>query len=185
MGSIKVLVDMDGVVSDFVRGICQAHAREWPYSDPKHVGPQGWGLESIFGMSAAEFWSKCDYDFWLGLDLMPEAEEIVDTVVSYVGRENMCFLSSPSNDPGCIPGKKAWLKKHFPDYAKQCLFGKPKEFCAHPGSLLIDDYWENVKKFSSAGGKTLLVGRPWNPLHYRESEILNDLASTLNFLTGT
>ena len=48
-------LDMDGVIADFVGGICHAHNRPYPYDEPAALGV--WDIEKLWSMSAAEFCS--------------------------------------------------------------------------------------------------------------------------------
>jgi hypothetical protein len=64
----------------------------------------------------------------------------------------------------------SWIEKHLPAYRRRFLIGPRKEFCAHGGSVLIDDSDKNVASFRDAGGLAILYPRPWNSRH-AESEI--------------
>ncbi len=52
---MKCLLDMDGVLADFVSGMCLAHKRPDPYHDPKNLGV--WDLDEIFQMH--QFLKNC------------------------------------------------------------------------------------------------------------------------------
>ena len=43
-------LDMDGVLADFVDGVCQAHDRAFPYDDPSNYGH--FDIEPLWGMSS-------------------------------------------------------------------------------------------------------------------------------------
>ena len=93
---------------------------------------------------------------------MPDADEILRMAVDAVGWDQICVLTSPSKYPHCVPGKRAWISKHYPKLTRQILFGSCKHFIAGPNKLLIDDKDSNVKEFHGAGGASILVPRPWN-----------------------
>lgn len=164
----KILLDMDGVLADFVSRACEAHKKPSPYGFPENLGV--FDLEKCKGweMTPEEFWKPVNaggYEFWRYLDLMPEAHQIVDLAVNLVGESNICILSSPSQDPGCVPGKRDWMKAHFPSLTKNMLFGSAKRFVAGPDKILLDDRDENLKSFQEFGGRVVAVPRPWNHLH--------------------
>jgi 5'(3')-deoxyribonucleotidase len=161
-GCLKILLDMDGVLADFVGGICRAHDRSNPFDDPANRGR--YEMTDIWGISATQFWKPADEEFWANLEPTPEASEVVRLAVETVGIDNVCILSSPRSDPHCIPGKIRWIKRHFPELDRRYLFGPRKEFCAGLGRTLIDDYDVNVTGFYNAGGRALLFPRPWNSL---------------------
>jgi 5'(3')-deoxyribonucleotidase len=132
-----VFLDMDGVIADFVGGITSLHGRPSPYSDPKNFGE--FHMDKIWGMTAEEFWAPLNrinsFDFWANLNPTPEAHDIVDLLSSRYGVENVCILTSPTLDSGCVPGKRAWTERHFPQLAKNMLFGSAKQFLAGPGRI--------------------------------------------------
>lgn len=160
---MRILLDMDGVLADFVGGICKAHALPNPYLDPANHGR--YCIEEIWGVTPAKFWAPTDEEFWTFLEPTPEADEIVRLCTSAVGKENITVFSSPCATRGCMEGKYEWLRRHFPQFYRQFLFGPQKYLCAQSGHWLIDDFDQNVQQFRSAGGWAWLFPRPWNPLH--------------------
>lgn len=159
---MKVLIDMDGVLVDFVSGICKAHGQTNPYDDPKNLGR--FEIDEIWGMEPEAFWSKANRQFWENLEPMPEATTLIQFLEATVGAENLCILSTPSKSHESIPGKIKWLEKHFPKLSRRYMFGVGKHFCSNKKHLLIDDKDSNIKAFTSApeGGKGILYPRPWN-----------------------
>ncbi len=161
-------LDVDEVLAGFSRAACERHGR-----DPATATT--WTFWHQWPMSDEDFWGSFDEEFWANLPLTPEAEEIERCVRFNFGEENVCLLTSPSTGPtsACAAGKCRWIAKHFPRYSRRFLIGPPKHFCAHPGAVLIDDSDHNCYKFREAGGKTVLVPRPWNRL-----SALADMAAT-------
>jgi hypothetical protein len=91
---------------------------------------------------------------------------LLSGAINLVGTENICILTNPRPEPGCIPGKLAWIRDYLPPWLHdQYLIGKPKHLCAYPEALLIDDCDKNVNAFRKHGGEAILVPRPWNSLH--------------------
>ena len=155
----RVLLDLDGVLIDFVGGACEHHNKPWPYKE----GEQGsWELEPLLGMSARELWEPLGYEFWLGLKPFPHMEEFVEILERRFGVEHISLLTSPVKTPGCVEGKMDWIRKHLPQYRRRFLIGPAKEFCASRHNVLIDDNEDNERKFLEAGGQSLLVPGPWN-----------------------
>jgi len=163
----QVLCDMDGVLADFVSGAAKAHHRESPYLYPKNYGT--FDIEKLWDISAQEFWAPIDamgQDFWLGLEKTPEADELVALLTERVGVESIAILTAPSDDPGCVPGKRAWIRKHYPQFSKQIIYTSAKGFLAAPTKLLIDDRDRNIDEFRRDGGQAILLPRLWNRLYY-------------------
>lgn len=155
----KVLLDLDGVLVDFVRGMCESHGRENPFDS----GHTDYYLEKAWGMPESEFWAPSDCsEWWAELPKTEEADDIVDLVERYFGMENVCILTSPTLSPLSLAGKVEWIKKHYPEYSRKFLIGPQKHFCANPYNVLIDDHEINIQKFRDHHGIGILVPRPWN-----------------------
>jgi len=165
---MKCFVDMDGVVADFVKAVHKAHNRPYAYNDPKNMGV--FEIEKIWGISIKEFWKYDGHDFWAMVEKTPEADDIVKMVCDYFDKENIVFLTAPSNSGGCYTGKREWLKTNFPDLRDSVIFapGRTKHFLARPGAVLIDDRNENADDFVYHGGQAILVPRDWNRLYYNK-----------------
>ena len=152
-------IDLDGVLADFVGGVCLAHGKQLPYPEDRGV----WDMAKIWGISLEEFWTPTNsFDFWYNLLPTPEAEMIVQTVESFVPKKNIAILTSPSLDKECIPAKRKWVMKYFPQFSGQIIFTNAKKFLSGPGRLLIDDDDKNIEAFHSGGGMTVKVPRLWN-----------------------
>lgn len=179
---MKVLVDIDGVVADFVAGAMKLHGKPYPYGDPANRGEHGWNIEKLWDIPPHVFWSPMEFDFWADLDPTPEADAIIKILMDEFGLSNLCFLTSPISASGCVEGKRAWVGRHFSDIP--ILFSvrshapestPPKQFLASDESLLIDDYTVNVENFWNAGGEAFLFPRPWNRRHREEPEAVEKL----------
>ena len=158
---IKVFLDMDGVIADFLSGVSKAHNRPLPYDRPEAMGV--WDTEVLWGITAKEFWAPVDnLSFWKGLDKTKEADALVDLLSFHYGEKNICILTAPSKSPWCVPGKRWWIEKHFPQFKDRMIFASAKEFLAGPNKILVDDRTQNLKHFEAAGGTGILVPRLWN-----------------------
>jgi 5'(3')-deoxyribonucleotidase len=114
-------------------------------------------------VSAEEFWSKLDREFWANIKPASECEWLPELCGQVVGRKNVFLLSTPIDNPDCLAGKMEWIYKNLPEWLhRQFIFTPHKWVCAKPGTLLIDDYDKNIQKFETYGGQTILVPRPWN-----------------------
>lgn len=160
----RCLLDMDGVLVDFVGGACNAHRVENPYAKhPLGDAAGAWDIASLLGMTEKKFWQPLNNaGFWAWLDWMPDGREILETVERLFGQENVCLLTSPNLSPWCASGKVLWIERNMPAYKRRFLIGPRKEFCAFPGNVLVDDNDKNVHDFVSKGGSAVIVPRPWN-----------------------
>jgi len=160
---MKVLLDLDGVLADFVGAACRLHSRPNPYLESESLG--NYGIQELLGIPDDLFWKDMGEEFWASLDLLPDAREIVSLLERYHGVKNICILTSPVRTPGCTRGKMRWIEEHFPQFRRSFLIGPAKEFCAHENSILYDDYEQNILRFATAGGAAFLMPAPWNYKH--------------------
>lgn len=158
---MKAFIDMDGVLADFLAGVSKVHNRPLPYDKVESMGV--WNIEDLWGISAREFWAPCEgEDFWNTLQKTDEADKIVELAYNTFGEENVAILTAPSSSIYCVPGKQAWVKRHYPELAKKIIFGSAKQFMAGPERVLVDDRDRNIEEFEKAGGHGIKVPRAWN-----------------------
>jgi 5'(3')-deoxyribonucleotidase len=172
---MKIFLDMDGVLVDFVSGAHRAFNKHYD-----HAAPLVWEFFKEWGVSFKEFDAKCDIDFWDLLDWMPDGPEIEQTVRHKFGPENIYLLTTPMPNSGSGTGKLRWIKRCMPwVYDRTIISYAPKSLLAGPDTLLIDDKDENIAEFVAAGGCGILVPRPWNELHGWASETLQVIKNSL------
>jgi len=160
---MKIFLDMDGVLADFVKGACVAHLRDC-YDKPEHLGI--FDMEKLWGISVAEFYAPLKgFEFWASLDKTPEADAIVEAALKNVGPTQVAILTSPVNDPECVPAKRYWIEKHYPILTKNMIFAYKKGFIAGPEKVLVDDKDRNISEFVAGGGHGILVPRLWNGMY--------------------
>jgi len=156
----RILLDVDGVLANLRVALAAKLNRPMPYEAGKRYGFQ---TAPLWGISAAEMWCGCDRTFWAGVPLMPWAHELVNELELRFGQGNICLLTSPIDEDGCVDGKQDWVKEHFPAYRRRTMIGPAKEFCAgSPKHALIDDRPENIDTFAAAGGSVFTFPAPWN-----------------------
>jgi len=161
---VKILLDMDGVLVDFVGGACRAHGVADPYETA--AGQGEYDMARLFGIPRGEFWEpmRCR-QFWVDLEPTDDCAAILHAVIRAVGFDNVCLLTNPCTTPEAASGKMEWIKRYLPAFLDRFLIGPAKHFCAGQHTILIDDYDQNIRTFSDAGGGVILVPRPWNSAH--------------------
>lgn len=154
---VSIFFDVDGVIADFVGGVLKQHNREdIPRKDVR------WGLEAQLGIAPADFWRPLGFEFWANLPVLEDGWKLLQQAEWMLGVTNIGLLTSPCDTPGCIDGKRKWIRQFFPEYERRTFFGSAKHLFAGPTKILVDDNDDNCRKFMEAGGQTLLVPRPWN-----------------------
>lgn len=165
----RILLDVDGVLADFVGGVCKAFDRDkeqvidtWPTGT--------YDIVNALGITQGEFCEKLDgigAPFWDGLEPYPWATEFYEKLSEHAP---VTLLTSCSRDPGSAAGKLSWIKRLFGDDFRSYLIGPDKTACAHPGAILIDDYERNTKAFDAAGGHSIVFPRVWNS-HHKQADL--------------
>lgn len=160
---MNILLDMDGVLVDFVSGACKAHNRTNPF-DPLIEEAKGqFYIDKIWGMSDKEFWAPMESEhFWANLDWMEDGRRILELCECFA--DNVVLATSPTIHATSSSGKHIWINEHLPAYKRKFLIGAPKEIAASSDLILVDDSDKNIGKFAAAGGYGVLVPRPWNSL---------------------
>lgn len=158
------LLDIDGVMTNFVSAACKEHHVPSPYEDKTNHGR--WDIATLLDMEDDDFWEPLGYSyFWESLPLMDDALEIFVSVLDTFPSDNIAFCSTPARSPSSAKGKLRWIEQTFPPLRRHFILTPKKHMLAHPGALLIDDSNKNVDRFRNAGGHAILVPRPWNSLH--------------------
>ncbi len=162
----RILLDMDGVLTDFVGGALRIHG--WTREAFEHVWPlQSYDLAGPMGLTEEAFWrpiSAMNEVFWMGLQPLPWARELMELIRSVT--DDWYIVSRPSQDPSCYSGKAFWLKRFFQDQSFDRFVLTPhKHIFVGPNVLLIDDLEENINNFVAVGGDGLVFPSRHNCLH--------------------
>lgn len=138
--SIRVYVDMDGVLTDFAKSLCKL--LDIPLD-----------RNFTFKNNDTKVWKKIDdagEEFWADMDWMPKSKEFWDSLSTH----NPIILSAPSNHKSSIYGKKTWINKNLGSVP--FILDDEKEKYASPNSILIDDREKNITKWIKEGGIGIL-----------------------------
>lgn len=162
--------DMDGIVADFVGGMCKDFKVLNPYLREDMLGV--WDFTHLI-----PDYNVLGHEFWENLELMPDAHQIMNFLERHF--KKIYFVTAPSDNAGCIPGKIAWAKRHF-KYPVIPL--REKELLAKPGTFLLDDKDENVEKFRQARGHSFLFPRIWNSKHNERHQAISHLSHYLRLV---
>lgn len=156
----KAIVDLDGVLIDFVGGALKAHG-----VNKKDVDIRNPSLYRELGLTVEEFWHPLKkHEFWSELNWLPDGKQILQIIESSFSDIVIC--TSPGIEPYAASGKMEWIIREIPSYLPKLLIGRPKHFLASPESILFDDLEKNTSKFEKWGGSAILVPRPWNKHRY-------------------
>lgn len=191
MNKIKtVYLDLDGVLVNFLGGLHRALGV--PYDGDNYPYEKGkWNmLTDIKGFDdiPATFEQcndACTENFWALLDWMPDGHNIFRAVTQKFDIKNVILLTTCMPNPGTAPGKMRWIQQFLPMFKDRfIILGSrvSKGAFAESDTLLIDDRDKNIDEFRAAGGRGLLVPRPWNRLHPYSEFALEDVTNFLEDL---
>jgi len=175
------LLDMDGVLADFVTPSLQATGIPLAHDEC-----QSWNYFAPF-MSENEFWRKIDAvdGFWDSLKPYPWARELVQMCELIAP---VYFCSAPARHHSCASAKITWLRTHglMGKRDDNFLLTKHKWMAAGPNRVLIDDGEHNIDDFVKHGGKAIKFPQPWNSVDNEWSSMqvvsgkIEEIANTLS-----
>ena len=158
-----IFLDIDGVLANFRKGIHDTFDKfyDYPTLSPKWKFWDDWPDVTFEMVNAI-----CTTSFWQNLKWMHDGHDILRAVLDKFNASQTYLLTTPMPNLKSASGKMIWVNDNLPIYLKRTIITQaPKHLLARPDTLLIDDKDENVDGFREAGGKALLVPRPWNRLH--------------------
>lgn len=178
-----VYLDLDGVITDFVGGVCKAFGKVNPY--PKETRDYSfWNAWPEIPFKDVD--AICNQEFWHNLEWVDDGRDTLRAIMGTLGLENVYLVTMPMPNLESASGKMMWINDNLPIYLGQTIITTKdvsKSLLAKPDTLLIDDKDENVDGFREAGGKALLVPRPWNRAYLQSDRTVEIVREFLERLT--
>jgi len=179
-----VFLDVDGVMVNFVKGVCNAFGKRYTCSN------RGWPTDYAFWNEWPDITFKivnaaCNTKWWSQLEWVEDGHDILRAVTEKFNPEQIYLVTQPMPNVESATGKWLWVKHNLPEYYSRMITtptGVPKSLLARSDALLIDDKDENIDEFIAAGGRGLLVPRPWNRAHFcadRTVQVVKDFLEVL------
>ena len=180
MKNRQILLDQDGVLTDFLSGALIALNRDFNRNvtlEEYATKFGSWGTYDYYGITVAQFWQSIEMttNFWNDLEPMPWYRELY-AMLSELGE--VTIVTSPSEDPDCAKQKLVWLKKHLNITPDKVFLGSRKYLMAGNG-ILIDDYQKNVETFKANGGHAILIPSTWNTVGLTFERVKNTILTSL------
>lgn len=161
-----IYLDLDGVVSNFIKSAAKLYGYEEHHLLEKW-SPGVCKLESVLGVTEDYFIEsirKAGKEFWSDMEVYDHAEELYKLCTGYA-KTYIC--TAPLNWPECLAGKMEFLQKWHGDNFNNYIITEHKELLANERCVLIDDLEKNIEKFSDNNGKTILFPNISNKNHFR------------------
>ena len=162
---MRILLDIDGVLADFVGGAIKAHG--WTWRQVVALWPVGsYDVAEPMGLTVEEFWEPIDAmgkRFWQELEETPWCHQLIDIVSGLT--DDWYLVSTPSLASCSYSGKADWVKAHIGSVHERLVLVASKPLLANPTTVLIDDCDESLQGFRRAGGIPLTFPSRHNALH--------------------
>jgi len=163
-----IKLDMDGVVADFFTAALRWHGG-MPYLSgwPRGIscdGKTGDDIARVLGLTNEEFYAPLMLrDFWDDIKPYPGAPEFVESLRE-VGTVKIYTVITGDHDV-CMEAKRNWCSDYLHIYGGDVIFCtscQDKVQRVGQRGVLIDDHPITCEGVRRAGGRALLVPRPWN-----------------------
>lgn len=172
---MKVIVDMDNVLADFVSGVLKRWNKV-SETNVKFEDIKVWWMEEILGtnkfgvdsLKVLPEWMR-EKGFFLELDPIPEAIWGFNKLQE-LGHDVIVATSIPEDThSNAYDDKRWWMKTYFPNWPMKNFIA-----CCRKGLLkgdaLIDDGEHNIKDWAASNGlwfgrqlsPTIIFDAPWN-----------------------
>lgn len=145
----KIYFDMDGVLSDFERGVREICGLAPQSQNAKHRNPR----------DDEEMWERIKNapHFYGRLELMPGANELFDAVYTVYGDKCEILTGIPKPKRGVVDAeadKREWVRRLLSEDVKvNVVFREEKpKYCTDEGCILIDDMTRNIRDWNAMGG---------------------------------
>ncbi|GAB4181503.1 MAG: hypothetical protein Kow00108_18190 [Calditrichia bacterium] len=154
MGSERVLVDLDGVIRDFIGGVSIIYKKYYPEHTIKPVISRDLHLFFEIGFDI--------YDF-----IFEHYDQITNKIVPYPGAieslnvhsEKYDIVIATSQESWGVNVTYQWIEKYkLP--VRDIIISDTKEELE--GIALLDDWELNIEKFNATGRMGVCYEQPWN-----------------------
>lgn len=164
---ITVLLDMDGVLTNFVGRVA------WLYGiDEERLLKDmngDWDICKALEIKPSTMWNDIHEkgtDFWYHMESHSDGKDLYRWLKTRA--TNIMIATSPSQHPACLAGKFMWMQSNMEFWYRDFFITPNKEMLAPSRNgekrILIDDSEKNCKLFEEHGGIAILYPRPYNEL---------------------
>ncbi|RMI06998.1 MAG: hypothetical protein D6681_08050 [Calditrichaeota bacterium] len=151
----RVLIDVDGVLRDFVNSLIRVYRREYPGHEVRPITSRK--LHEFFpaGETIYEFWSRRHVKEIL--EQAPAYPDAVEALHRWKDRFEIVIVTA-QDDYGRGP-TLVWLGQHDVPTGEIHITGEKHRI---PGLALLDDFPANLEAFEKTGRLAVCLDQPWN-----------------------
>jgi 5'(3')-deoxyribonucleotidase len=178
-GDVRILLDMDEVLCDFVGAAVRLHGCSMAKVLP-HWEAGSWSVRPALAAALKredfgdeDFWAPitaAGASFWTSLVPHRWADELLTLVRNVT--QDWHVVTAPSRCPTSYMGKMIWLEQYLGTDVHSFIPTRHKHLLANPRTILIDDSDSNVRVFRRAGGKAIVFPRHNNSMHRLKNDPL-------------
>lgn len=162
--NIKIFLDVDGVLSDFMKHYFYIKNIEYNYNNLLELHKKGY-LRDI--VSSWELWGTMSDGFYRNMPKTREADFVVKMLTPDWRPWNITFLTAAMHRKELRIG---WCKKRWP-LVPVIVDEEKWKYCSGKKSILIDDFIYNLEMWKRFNGSTIRFNRFWNERD--ENKVLN------------
>lgn len=157
---MRILLDVDGVVADFVQAVCIKYGLQ------KSQLRKEWQVlgcvAELMNSDKKKIWNAIQHDhyFWASMPKTKEANDLfrlLNNLTSQYKLDPIAFVTSTPEPVHQV--RTDWIMRWFG--AVPVVYTDDKFLLAQSG-LLIDDKFENVERFKHHQGQAILYPNEWN-----------------------
>jgi len=158
----NVLLDIDGVLADFIGGLIKRFGAPADWDVPRQRSEVA---SELLGITDDVWINRLDVSFWENLDTLPWAYSLVEQLLR---QDYNLYLVTSAGYAGpyfeaAVVGKQRWVLRHFGEQmCRNTVFAFNKNCLATPGNILVDDRESVCCAFANRGGAVVLFPAPWN-----------------------
>jgi 5'(3')-deoxyribonucleotidase len=158
--SLPLLVDWDGVISQFVPAFISVYNEYADQDARSRVRADEWGFDQVLKDKQAVKRAWNDARIFSEQDPYPGAIEALRELNDRY--EVLIVTACTDKHALVVPAKFRWYRKHMPFMKpEQFIYARNKQWIR--GQCLIDDYHENVLGWMQINKKpAILIQRSWN-----------------------
>lgn len=172
MADVRVYLDLDGTVVDFIRHSYRLFGLLPEEVEQAYEATTDWDAmypvltrflqRKEDPVTPEEFWARvgdAGEDFWTTVPWLPWGQELLQVCNELAPT---AIATTPTRHPTSVSGKLRWIAENAPKQVREYHLTTHKHDLAKPNALLIDDRPHNVRAFREHGGRAMLIQQPWN-----------------------
>ena len=154
-----IFLDLDGVCCQW----WESALRLFPDAAAPAEGPLSYWVSDHIGVHKSVVDAAVDaagVEWWASLPEYPWFNTLYDSLCKLGPK--VVFLTASGHFKHAPNGKLKWLQSRLGSSFDDFVITRHKHLLANPLAVLIDDSPDMIRRFSEAGGKTILFPQRWN-----------------------